>query len=656
MRAAADHLAQLTILLPALTAVLALWAGHASRRATYVVSVLGGLLTLAVAAWLLVHTTRHGTVTEATIGPLPVGDQLRIPLRLQVPGWAAIVAVAVALVSLVVQTFARWYLDMDPRYQRFAATVALFTAAMLLVVLSGDVLLTLAGWELMGWCSYLLIGHESERQKARRAAQKAFLVTRVADAPFTIALVGLAVHARTTSIEAIVGLPPASVTALLILLVVGVAGKSAQVPFQDWLPDAMEGPTPASALIHAATMVAAGTVVLTQLHPLVAGCRPALLTLAILAAISVVLASVLALLQHDLKRLLAWSTIAQVGIMLLAIVVQPATDTSQLGIMQLLGHAMFKALLFLMIGWAAVLAGGTIVERISGIAWRRTELRRRLGIGLLALAGVPPLVGFVSKDLIVDESARQLAATRGLAPTIALVALVIAVPLTAAYCARAWLVLTHPTAVERHRYYDLIEDSETVQDVGLIELLETTPPVGETQEADLEPATPYDEEAADLTDAGRFGLWVLAVLSVVGGVVFFAPALGHLELSGISPMLIAGGLVAIAAAGLLMRALSVHTVWGDPMSRVPAWLRGTASRGLDVDRAYTALVATPVLRLSDAVRRLEALLDRAVGSLAGFAAWLGDRSERLHDRSPSRAIAGIAIGVLVVCFLGVGLW
>lgn len=289
-------------------------------------------------------------------------------------------------------------------------------------------------------------------------------------------------------------------------------------------------------------MVAAGTVVLTGLHPLLAGSRPALLTLAVLAAISVVLASVLALLQHDLKRLLAWSTIAQVGIMLLAIVVQPATDTTQLGIMHLLGHAMFKALLFLMIGWAAVLAGGTIVERISGVAWRRGELRRRLGIGLLALAGVPPLVGFVSKDLIIDESARQLAATRGLAPTIALVALVLAVPLTAAYCARAWLVLTHPTAVERHGYYDLIEDSETVQDVGLIELLETTPPLGEAEGADLEPATPYDEEAADLTDAGRFGLWILAVLSVVGGLVFFVPALGHLDLAGISPMLIAGGL------------------------------------------------------------------------------------------------------------------
>lgn len=650
------HLAQATVLAPALAAVLGLWLGHGSRRATYVVSILGGLLTLAAATWLLVQVTRHGTVNETTIGPLPVGDQLRIPLQLHVPGWAAVVAVAVAVVSLAVQAFARWYLDMDPRYQRFAATVALFTAAMLLVVLSGDVLLTLAGWELMGWCSYLLIGHESERQKARRAAQKAFLVTRVADAPFTIALVGLAVHARTTSINAIVGLPPASVTALLVLLVIGVAGKSAQVPFQDWLPDAMEGPTPASALIHAATMVAAGTVVLTQLHVLVAGCRPALLTLAVLAAVSVVLASVLALLQHDLKRLLAWSTVAQVGIMLLGIVVQPATGATQLGIMQLLGHAMFKALLFLMIGWAAVLAGGTIVERISGVAWRRTELRRRLGIGLLALAGVPPLVGFVSKDLIVDESARQMAVTRELAPTIALVALVIAVPLTAAYCARAWLVLTHPTAVERHTYYDLVEDSETVQDVGLIELLETTAPLGEMPESEFEPATPYDEEAADLTDAGRFGLWVLAFLSIVGGLVFFTPALGHLELAGISPLLVAGGLVAIAAAGLLMRAMSVRTVWGDPMSRVPAWLRGTASRGLDVDRAYTTLVATPVLQLSAAVRRLEEYLDRAIGSLAGCAAWLGDRSERLHDRSPSRAIAGIAVGVLVVCFLGVGLW
>lgn len=656
----AAQLAQLTVLAPAVAAAAVLLLTGSRRRASYVVAFLLTLVGLAAAGAVLVLTMRHEQVTAGTVGPLPVGPAFEVPLRLRVPAWAAIVAVAVALVSLVVQAFARWYLDDDPRYPRFVATVALFTAAMQLVVLSDDVLLTIAGWELMGWCSYLLIGHESERGKARRAAYKAFLVTRIADGPFVIALVGLAAAARSTGISAILQAPhPRSLEVLMILLVVGVAGKSAQFPFQDWLPDAMEGPTPASALIHAATMVAAGTVVLSALHPLLAAAPAAVVTLAVLAGISVVLASSLALLQHDLKRLLAWSTVAQVGIMLLALAVRPAGDDTQLAIMHLLGHAMFKALLFLMVGWAAVLAGGTIVERISGATWRHPELRRRMGIGLLALAGVPPFVGFVSKDLIVDASARRAADGAGPSATIALVALVVAVPLTAAYCARAWLVLNHRTATERHSYYDVIDDSRTVQDVDILDLMATGPQVdqhGHLLEPEPEPEPEILLDEPDLTDTARAGLWALAILSVVGGVVFFLPALGHLDLTALSPLLIAGGLVAMGAAAILMRAMSVGTVWGDPMARVSVWVRAWASRGLDADRVYLAIVARPVLLLSGAVRRAEAALEGAVAGLAGLARRIGAASDRLHDRTATRAIAGIAVGVLVVCFLGVGLW
>ena len=208
-------------------------------------------------------------------------------------------AFVVALVALAVQVYSTWYLATDDRYPRFAATVSLFTAAMLLVVHSGDLVLTVVGWEVMGWCSYLLIGHWSRRHSARRAAHKAFLVTRLADIGFVLGVVGLAAGAGTTSLggcragvgparracidtQVASGLPVGeALTAcaapdgtlravLLTLVVIGVLGKSAQLPFQDWLADAMEGPTPASALIHAATMVAAGTVVLAGLFPLLA--------------------------------------------------------------------------------------------------------------------------------------------------------------------------------------------------------------------------------------------------------------------------------------------------------------------------------------------------------------------------------------------------
>ena len=205
--------------------------------------------------------------------------------------WA--VASVVALVALAVQVYSTWYLETDDRYPRFAATVSLFSAAMLLVVVSGDLVSRVVGWEVMGWCSYLLIGHCRAGTSARRAAHKAFLVTRVADLGFVLGVIGCAAGgtglaqvidawARPTECidtQTAAGLtvgrpsPPAAPdgtlrAVLLTLVVIGVLGKSAQLPFQDWLADAMEGPTPASALIHAATMVAAGTVVLAALFPL----------------------------------------------------------------------------------------------------------------------------------------------------------------------------------------------------------------------------------------------------------------------------------------------------------------------------------------------------------------------------------------------------
>ena len=203
-------------------------------------------------------------------------------MQLQATAATAIIALVVAVVGWAVQVFAGWYLRDDDRYGIFAATVSLFTAAMLLVVQSADLVLTLVGWEVMGWCSYLLIGHWSRKESARRAALKAFLVTRLADVGFVLGVVILAAGAGSHGIPAgarrrgpRTGLPrrgslrrrrtPPCCTAAMVLLVIGVLGKSGMVPFHDWLPDAMEGPTPASALIHAATMVAAGTFVSPQL-------------------------------------------------------------------------------------------------------------------------------------------------------------------------------------------------------------------------------------------------------------------------------------------------------------------------------------------------------------------------------------------------------
>jgi len=236
----------------------------------------------------------------------------------------------VALVGLAIQLFTKWYLHDDDRYGVFVASVSLFLAGMLLVVLSGDLVLTLVGWEVMGWCSYLLIGHNSRRDSASRAAIKAFLVTRTADLAFVIGLIILASGAQTTSIRDLMvywaTLPGSTLlTAAFICLLSGIAGKSAQFPFHDWLPDAMEGPTPASALIHAATMVAAGTFVLSRLFPIFVLSDPARLVLAVITAVTMIGAAIIAFGQSDLKRLLAYSTVSQIAIMLSALAVAPAS-------------------------------------------------------------------------------------------------------------------------------------------------------------------------------------------------------------------------------------------------------------------------------------------------------------------------------------------
>lgn len=651
------------ILFPALGALLTLPLVRRSSRAAASLALVAGLLGLVAACLLLLQQRNDHTVADPdTVGSLALGPDLSVPLQLHVEGWKVLVAVFVAVVSFVVQAFARWYLWEDPRYRQFAATVGLFTAAMQLVVLSGDLLLTLIGWELMGWCSYLLIGHESEREKARRAAFKSFLVTRLADAPLVIGFAGLAMGAGSTSIATVVKhwsggslAGGAALTVAIIGVICGVLGKSAQVPFQDWLPDAMEGPTPASALIHAATMVAAGTVVLADLLPLVQAAPTARTTLLVLAGISTVLAALLALLQTDLKRLLAWSTISQVGLMLLTLAVVPEDAGPDLAITHLLGHAAFKALLFLMVGWLSVLVGGTVMARMSGGIRRYPQTRVLLAIGILALAGVPPTIGFVSKDLILDEAAQGATDGQELA-VFAFLSLGAVIVLTAAYSMRAWLVIQHRTVFQRRVDETTLEDSLTVADVGIVEMLREAPQVDAlghpTDGAIVEEP---DEADPEPTDTARIGLALLGVLSLFGGVVVASPML-DVDWQHLNALLIGASLLLMLAAALLVRISSLGTTYGDAAERTPLVWRSAASRGFGIDRLYVGLVAHPVLALARGVARVEGRLDRGVTGLAVPVRTLGDRGERLHRRTPSAGLVTLLAGTLLVAILGVALW
>ncbi|MFC8271623.1 NADH-quinone oxidoreductase subunit L [Streptomyces sp. NPDC057271] len=438
-------LAVLVPLLPFLGSVAGLLLG---RKAPGFVRPLAVLPTLAAAALAAVVAVRQGggPTIEASTQLTPTGS-VPIDLALYIDGFAALVAVVVGVVATCVQIYSTGYLRDDPRYPSYAALVSLFTSAMLLVVYSGDLMVLLVGWEIMGICSYFLVGHYWETPEARAASLKAFLVTKLGDVPFLIGLFALATDAGTFRIDGILGAVAAGgldhPTLIALLLLAGVAGKSAQFPLHTWLPDAMAGPTPVSALIHAATMVAAGIYFVARLLPVFASSAAALTVLAVMAAVTMVGSGLAALAQDDIKRVLAYSTIGQLGYMAGAL----AVGDRGAAVFHLMSHGAFKALLFLAAG-AIIHAAGTnslsAMSRMSGLTKRVPDAYWTMTVALLALAALPPFAGFFSKEAVLVAAEHTALGDRTVAPAAAgwtvLVAGLLTALLTAAYATRLWLL------------------------------------------------------------------------------------------------------------------------------------------------------------------------------------------------------------------------
>ncbi|UUY49276.1 NADH-quinone oxidoreductase subunit L [Streptomyces yangpuensis] len=438
-------LAVLVPLLPFLGAVAGLLLG---RTAPGFVRPLAILPTLAAAVLAVTVAVRQGggqpisTATELT----PTGS-VPIDLSLYIDGFAALVAVLVGVVATCVQLYSTAYLREDPRYPSYAALVSLFTSAMLLVVYSGDLMVLLVGWEVMGICSYFLVGHYWETEAARSASLKAFLVTKLGDVPFLIGLFALATDASSFRITKILGTVASGgldhPTLIALLLLAGVAGKSAQFPLHTWLPDAMAGPTPVSALIHAATMVAAGVYFIARLLPVFAASAAALVVMAAMAAVTMVGSALAALAQDDIKRVLAYSTIGQLAYMTGAL----AVADRGAAVFHLLSHGAFKALLFLGAG-VIIHAAGTnslaAMSRMDGLAKRIPDAFWTMTIALLALAAIPPFAGFFSKEAVLVAAEQTATGHSDLAPSAAgwlvLISGVLTALLTAAYAARLWLM------------------------------------------------------------------------------------------------------------------------------------------------------------------------------------------------------------------------
>jgi NADH-quinone oxidoreductase subunit L len=381
----------------------------------------------------------------------------------------------------------------------------------------------------------------------------------------------------------------------------------------------MEGPTPASALIHAATMVAAGTAVLALLLPVLALAGPARWLLALATAATMLLAALLAVGQTDLKRLLAWSTVSQVGVMLAALAAAPPPDASAgPGLLHLFAHALFKSLLFLALGWLGVLAGGTAARALRGTAWSVPVAGAGLAVGLAALAGVPLLVGGVSKEHVVEAAWEAASAGDGPARLV-VAALLVTVVLTAVYATRALLVLT---------------------DGGVRRAPGAAP---EPHAATVRVSTPPVVPAV---------VTALAVLTVLGGLVLLT---GAFDVPGFSAVW--------ALVTLLLVAAGAGVAWwlargGDLADRLPAPLVAAADDGLGADRAYLAVVARPVVALA----RLVAFLDRevvdgyvaATGLAARAAGALGVRASR--PERPSVGLGLVAVGLLCAAVVGVLAW
>jgi NADH-quinone oxidoreductase subunit L len=334
-----------------------------------------------------------------------VGD-LSIQVGLLVDSLTAVMLVVVSFVSLMIQIYSQGYMKGDPGYHRYFAFMSLFTACMLGLVMADNLVFLFLFWEGVGLGSYLLIGFWFHRPSAANAAKKAFIVTRFGDFGFLAAILLLFYNTGTFNIEELHGLAMAGVLAGTTLtwaaigIFSGAVGKSAQFPLHVWLPDAMEGPTPVSALIHAATMVAAGVFLVARFFPLFEHSPVALTTVAVIGGFTAIFAASMGLVMTDIKRVLAYSTISQLGYMMLGLGVGGVA----VGIFHLFNHAFFKALLFLGAGSVSHSTGTFDMREMGGLRKAMPWTYATFLIASLSLAGIWPLAGFWSKDEILASS------------------------------------------------------------------------------------------------------------------------------------------------------------------------------------------------------------------------------------------------------------
>ena len=409
-----------------------------NERLTTFITINGALLSFTVSLFmfgvLLLDKFKPISLKLYTWFPEP---EIRFEFLLD--GLSGTMMLLVTGLGLVIQIFSTSYMSGDPRYVKYFVYFNFFVFSMLLLVMSANFLVMFFGWELVGLSSYLLISFWSEKKEAAKAGNKAFVLNRIGDFGFLIALTMILNTYDTFSFKTVFATTlinqPQNLDLIVVFLMIGAFGKSAQFPLFSWLPDAMEGPTPASALIHAATMVTAGVFMLVRISPLLQFSELSSILIISIGLLTALISAFAAINQDDIKKVLAYSTISQLGFMFIAI----GSGAYVAAIFHLVTHAFFKALLFL--GAGAVIHEmhhEQNIQKMGGLKKKMPMTAAMMGIGTLAISGIPPLAGFWSKDEILASTFANGGIYYGFWALSLLAAF-----MTAFYMGRHWLLIFH---------------------------------------------------------------------------------------------------------------------------------------------------------------------------------------------------------------------
>jgi NADH-quinone oxidoreductase subunit L len=445
------------VLAPLIAAIIAgLFGRQIGRAGSHWLTILAVGLSFALSALVLKHLYFDGGQAENyNVYTWAVSDGLRMEVGFLIDRLTALMMVVVTFVSLMVHIYTVGYMHDDPGYQRFFSYISLFTFSMLMLVMANNFLQLFFGWEAVGLVSYLLIGFWFKRESAIFANLKAFLVNRVGDFGFILGIAGVVTFTHSLdyatvfsageeiaaqNVEVFSGVAWNAMTLICILLFVGAMGKSAQMPLHVWLPDSMEGPTPISALIHAATMVTAGIFMVARMSPLFELSDTALAVVLVIGSLTAFFMGLLGIVQNDIKRVVAYSTLSQLGYMTVAL----GVSAYSAAIFHLMTHAFFKALLFLAAGSVIIaLHHEQDIRKMGGLRKYMPITYWTALIGSLALIGFPGSAGFFSKDALIEAVRESHWHGQGAIYWVAYLSVLLGVFVTALYSFRMFFLVFH---------------------------------------------------------------------------------------------------------------------------------------------------------------------------------------------------------------------